>query len=232
MAKILFGDNIADMRGKVSGSVYARNRYGAIRRTKTSPVNRQTSYQMAVRQSFASFATQWRELEQEQRNGWNDAAPNFQITNVFGQQKTLTGLALFVSLNQNLATIGETMISDAPAPGALPTISFTQIVFQEGGAYSIEAALSGSNEGIDILWYATPPVSPGISTGKNKFRFIQFTEETSSTDLHINYNTRFAPLTAGQKVFVQARPMNNTTGQAGVPISTYTIVEAPDVPEP
>ena len=53
MAKVLFSALISDMRNKLNGSVFAKNRGGSYLRTKVTPVNPQTVAQVHKRQHGA-----------------------------------------------------------------------------------------------------------------------------------------------------------------------------------
>ncbi len=66
MAKIKMTAIVADIRNKLNGTVFAKNRGGAYMRTKVTPVNRQTSDQSTVRNRLGSFAQGFRGLTQDQ----------------------------------------------------------------------------------------------------------------------------------------------------------------------
>ena len=55
MAKIKFGMMMTDASGKLGGQVFSKNRGGSYVRTKSTPVNRQSSAQMNVRGIFVSY---------------------------------------------------------------------------------------------------------------------------------------------------------------------------------
>lgn len=77
MAQIKFGAFVTDMRGKIGGSVFSKNKNGAYAKNKVTPSNPQSGAQMAVRNLLAGFAQQWRTLTETTRQGWIDGAVNF-----------------------------------------------------------------------------------------------------------------------------------------------------------
>ena len=73
-------------------------------------------------------------------------------------------------------------------------------------------------------------MSAGVSFVKSEYRLIgSFTSDTASPfDAATAYTAKFGSITgaAGQKIFVQTKAINNTTGQAGVPQSTSAVIAA------
>jgi len=129
--KINFGAAVADARGKFAGNVFSKSRFGAYIRRKSSPTQPRSTKQNSVRSSFSQFAKRWGStLTEIQRAAWRSLAAAHPVTNVFGNSVILTGLQLYVQVNQNLAQVGVALIDDAPitlsvgAPGALTAHTF------------------------------------------------------------------------------------------------------------
>lgn len=226
LALIKMAHIIAEARGAIAGTVFSKNTYGAYLRTKVTPVNRQSTFQQAVRQFLASIAQDWRGLTQAQRNLWNQFAVNFSRTNIFGDSVQLTGFNLFMQLNKNLLEIGASTISDAPTP---------QDVFGFTSA-SLDADTTGG--GLDVTFapaipatdsviaYATAPLSQGKDFAKSELRKIAVLTDadTSPVDLAAQYTAKFGALPPiGTKVFVELRAVNETSGQGGVKLKVSDI---------
>ena len=131
MAKVKFTAVVADMRNKLNGSVFARNRGGAYVRTKVTPLNPQSVRQVAARNLLTSLAQGFRSLSQAQITAWNEAVTQWQTTDIFGDLVSPTGLALYVRLNSNISNGGGTLITTPPAPvgaSALTEISLSAAV--------------------------------------------------------------------------------------------------------
>lgn len=116
MAKVKFGMMAVDMRNKLGGQVFSKNRGGAYIRTKVTPANAQTSFQTAVRAILTFFAQSFRTLTAAQILAWNNAVSDFTGTDIFGDVRTPSGINLYIRLNANLAKVGEPAISDPPLP--------------------------------------------------------------------------------------------------------------------
>jgi hypothetical protein len=227
------GNLTSDARGKLNGMVFTRGRYGAVIRTKVSPVQPSSPAQSLVKQNFGALSASWRGLSEDQRAAWNAAVEDYKRTNVFGQQYTQSGLNLYVGLNQNLLQAELAAILSPAAPEELPVLQSFGIVADVSlnsiiWTLSIDAA-TNVPAGYSIIVDATPPVSPGLTYVKNKFATIQVVaggSDMNLTNLRANYVARFGALVAGQVIYLRAKAINNTTGQATITVSDRTIVVA------
>jgi hypothetical protein len=229
MAKILMTAIVADIRNKLNGSVFSKNRYGSYIRTKVTPVNPQTTAQQNVRNRLATNSQAWRGLTESQRNGWITAASSFPTTDIFGNPKILSGNALYVSLNNNLAVIGAALITDAPSPVSIPALSIVSLTADiSSSTFDIDFLQSPIPAGVAMVVEATPQVGPGISFVKNLYRNVNsFAAATNSPiDLFADYVAKFGALTLGQKVFVRCFYVSTVTGQAGIAVSAGTVIVA------
>lgn len=229
MAKVLFTAVVADMRNKLNGTVFSKNRYGAYTRTKVTPVNPQSTAQQFQRNILSTNSQAWRGLTEAQRQSWIDAAPSFPVTDIFGNSKILSGSALYVKLNNNLATLGVAAIATAPAPVAIPAIDSITLTAAAGvPALSLAFTPDPIPAGVAMVMEATPNMGPGISFVKNRFRVIQIepAATASPSNMLASYAAIFGNPVAGQKIFVRVKFINITTGQAGIPLQTVAIVAA------
>lgn len=230
MAKILFTAVVADMRNKLAGTVFSKNRYGAYARTKVTPVNPQTAAQSAVRSSFAAMASAWRGLTEAQRLSWINAAPAFPIFDIFGNSKILSGSALYNRLNLNLATIGVSPNLAAPLPVSVPSptdLSF--VADQSSNTLVLSSSVGVVPSEVSALIEATPLYGAGISFVKNKYRVmtvIESGDNFSSASLGALYINKFGPLVVGQKISIRVRFINSSSGQSGVALAATAVVVA------
>lgn len=217
MAQIKFGAFLTDMRGKIGGSVFSRNKNGAYAKNKVTPSNPQTATQMAVRNLLAGFAQQWRTLSESVRNGWNDGAVNFPRTNVFGDSYILAGNMLFNSLNSNLAKIGLAAITNCPSPKG---VSARAIDSATATATALDliigTAISTQDKGIVR---ATVGLSPGVNNFKSKLRDIAIVDNSSTSTLDVvnEYANKFGAPVPGTVIGLSLVIVNKTTGEEGTP---------------
>lgn len=226
-AKIKFGMMMTDARGKLGGHVFSKNRAGAYTRTKVTPVNPQSSYQVAVRNAFTSFAQNFRALTSAQILAWNTAVVNFVGTDVFGDSKTPSGINLYTRLNLNLDNAGQAAITTPPLPtGADPNTIATLVADVSSSLFTITTVEAAVPTGHTLIVEATGLVSPGKSFVKSEFRVIgTFASAAASPHLAgADWIAKFGSLTAGQKVFARIKTVNNTTGEASGYSQISTIV--------
>jgi hypothetical protein len=90
MAKVEFTGIVANITGKLSGSVFQQSFGGAQLHAKKSPINRQSYLQQVERVAFAELTAAWRDLTDVERASWTAAAPTAsQGFNLFVQVNTI-----------------------------------------------------------------------------------------------------------------------------------------------
>jgi hypothetical protein len=228
MAKILTTAIVADIRNKLNGSVFSKNRYGSYVRTKVTPVNPQTTSQQNVRNRLATNSQAWRGLTESQRQAWIAAAANFPTTDIFGNTKILSGQALYVKLNNNLALTGTAAIADPPTPVAIPALSLLTLVADDSANTVILTGTTPVPSGFKMAVFGTPNITPGRNFVKNQFRFVEAAAAaaTSPFALTTPYVALFGDPVEGMKIFIKAFYISTDTGQAGIPVQIQTIVVA------
>ena len=223
MAKIKYSALVSDMRNKLNGSVLSKNRYGSYIRNKVTPVNPQTSYQQNARQQLGVLSSQWNGLTDAQRSGWRALASQIPSTDIFGDQKFLSGQVLYVKLNANLDKIGETTVSPAPAPVSIPAGALSSLVAEEtaGAMVSLDLTfnITSMPAGFKMAIYATPGVRPGRSFVKNQFRYIGSADTITASefDALALWNARFGTVNPGDRIFVRTALVSTGSGQQGTP---------------
>lgn len=229
MAKVKFGIGPADIRGKINGSVFARNRGGAYVRTKVTPLNPQTTAQVAARSLLTGLAQNFRSLSQDQITAWNNAVTQWQTTDVFGDLVSPTGLALYVRLNANIQNGGGSPISTPPSPvgaDALTSLTLTADVSSSEFDVAFAPATVPANHALYVE--STSMLSPGINNANSRFRFIGVAAAaaTSPFDGFTAQTAKFGSLVAGQKVYVRCKFINILTGEVSLALKASAIVTA------
>jgi hypothetical protein len=217
MTKVKFSALISEMRGKLNGSVFTKNRYGNALRTKVTPVNRRTSYQQAIKQRFTFFSQKWRTLTPEQVNAWNAATEDFKSSNVFGDSIRPTGSNLYCALNANLALIGGTGLTNPPQQKNIEGIkTFSLSVNSQPGSekFSISYDPATTTADVDHLILATRCYSPGKSYVQGEYRVIGIITGGSNSpyDALHEWQNKFGVLVADQNVSVKLVPVHRVTG--------------------
>jgi|SRR5882724_294826 len=229
MGKIKFGSFVVDMRNKVGGTVYSKNRGGAYTKNKVSPAQPRTSAQTTARSRMTTFAQGFRALTATQIAAWNSAVSAFQKTDIFGDLKSPSGINLYCKLNINLAQVGVAAITTPPLPiGVVGPVTLTPAA--AAGAATFTLAFTVSPVPANTVWLlqATQQLSPGRSSVNSFYRSFSTIAAagTSPANIAAAYTAKFGTLVAGQKIFIKVIPVSSTTGIKGQAITVSTIVAA------
>ena len=229
--KIKYSALVSDARGKLNGSVAAKNRYGQYFRNKITPVNPQTDHQMAVRGQFGALSSQWRTLSQLQRDSWKTAGEDSPETNIFGDTITLQPNVFFIKRNMLLTTAGLPIIETAVQT---KEIEYQSISLRALTPTSIAIDLEHArfNIGADkMVVYATKPMSAGREFLKNDYRVIGVLDESDFTDgvdyqvaeIIDLYEARFGTPIVGSRIGIAVKCVNDTGG-VSLPARTSDLV--------
>lgn len=227
MAKIKLSALVSEMRGKLNGSVFSKNRGGAYLRTKVTPVNPATLAQGLVRATLTNLSQAWRGLTQAQRDAWNNAVSNFTGTDIFGDIRTPSGLNLYTKLNLNLANVGIAPISAPPLPGTVGYVSVLSFIADQSGSTVIATYTAiGATAGQKIVVEATAGVSAGKNFVKSEFRVIGSVAglAVSPVALGALYTAKYGEMTTGKKIFIRMKFVDTVTGISGQYTSASSIV--------
>ena len=215
------------LSGRASGNVYQRN--GRVRGFKV-PALVQNTYTNSARNRFGTNSSDWNSLTDDERNSWINAS-GYTTSDRFGRTIPLVGKQLFVSLNNNLAAVGIPTIADAPLPELVDSLTalLPGTFDNSAGTLSLAFTPDPSPDGNSILVFATAAQSAGTSKpGKSKYRLITTFPSGSISPIGIgaDYVSKFGSPAVGSKIFLKAISINETTGQAGVPVFAMTTVVA------
>jgi hypothetical protein len=151
MARILFGNMVADARGKLGGIVYSRNTGGAYARQKVSPVQPRTPSQLNQRSRLVQVSKAWDALSQGQRQAWKDFSVAYKKRDVFGLQKQRTAQQMYMFCNLALLSSGYALIPNPPTNLFVDAITSVGLVNTTSGAVT-SAVVTAAGAG-----YTSPP---------------------------------------------------------------------------
>jgi hypothetical protein len=222
MALVKLGGMIAEIRGSVGGSTFARNRGGAYVRNRSVPLNPQTTNQVAVRTLFGIFAQRFSDtLTASQRDAWEQYAANVLLPNSLGESRQVTALNHYIRSNTLLSLTNQSLVDDAPTqfttgPTIEPTITLDAtadtLSFTDLGDYT------PSTDGtIGVYTSQGDPQQPGVNFYKAPFRRVTGDAiADEATDLPSSVALP-KPIAAGQAVFIRTASVT-PDGRVGVPV--------------
>ena len=214
MAKIKFGMMMTDASGKLGGQVFSKNRGGSYVRTKSTPVNRQSSAQMNVRGIFASISSRWSSLTESARESFNGFVGDYARTDIFGDLRNPSGKALFQRLNQNALISGQSQIDVCVSPESVPFANL-QSAELSIASENLEVTTSDDLVGVKVVVWATPSLSKGTKFVKNRLRQLEVLTGGSSGTYNVfdAYVARFGVPVVGANIHIGVRVINSN-GQA------------------
>lgn len=212
--KAKFGMVVVAGSGKIGGHVASRNRGGAYFRTKVTPVNPETSYQLTARARLSGWSQSWRSLTDEERQSWNSAVSNWSRTDIFGDIKNPSGFNLYVRLNTNAEIAGGGLSNFAPMPGNVPAVFASSLTAAAGTPTLSLVATTPVPANTAYKVWATPGQSVGKKFVKSEYRLITTLAPAATSPFNIlaAYNARFGALVEGSKIFVKVQAVNQDTG--------------------
>lgn len=222
MALVKLGAMIADARGSIGGTVFARNRGGAYVRNRTVPINPQSTRQTAVRALMAQLTNLWSvTLTQAQRDAWTLYADNVPLPNALGESRNVTGINMYVRANSLILDTGGTRVDDAPTqftvgptitPGITIDAAADTLTVADLGGYVLAGAP------VNLLVSAGNPQQPGVNFYKAPFRKVGAALAVDTTnDPPYGPFPLNAPVVAGQALFVRTATVT-PDGRVGVPV--------------
>jgi len=215
MAIMRPGPLAGQLSGRVGGIVFSRNRGGDYVRNGPSPINPQSSYQVAVRNALSIASSFWDDMGDSARAAWKGWASVNPVQNRLGESIRLQGNAAYVALNARKAALGHPMLAGTPtrsAPGALLTITPT---FNIGaGNFELEFTATPLLDEFKIWILGCVITNVGVSFVKNRLRHFYTSASAASSPVNIEsaFNARFGVPSVGQKIVLLAGVFDNTYG--------------------
>lgn len=224
--KVLWGAMVVDGSGKLGGHVASKNKAGSYFRTKTTPLNPQTSAQTTVRASLSALAQAWKGLTAAQQLAWNNAVGSFATTQVFGSSKSISGIALYCRINQNITLAGGTAISVPPAIVTVAPLTSYSVTAVGGSNVTFTFTPTPVPANTVIQVKATNNLSAGISFVKNHYRTIEYIAPaaTSPAVLTTAYDAKWGSPVTGSKIWIEAKTISKTTGLVSLPVQCSAVV--------
>lgn len=201
---------VTQVSGSLGGMTGSHNRGGMYFRSRTVPVNQQTTRQLAIRNAVTALTSRWSDtLTQAQRDAWDVYGANVPVLNPLGDQIQLSGQQHYVRSNVPRLQAALARVDDAPTTFELgsftaPSFSITapdqlDVTFTAGDAWVGE-------DDAAMLVYTGRPQAATINFFKGPYRFADSIDGNSSTPptSPATLTTDFAYST-GQKLFTFVR---------------------------
>lgn len=227
MAKFIPGPTVSEVRGKVGGVVYTRNRYGAIMRTFVKPTVSTTEYATNAKARLSAATQAWQGLSASEKLSWGEYAAGNPVMGALGEQQILTGHVAYVGIRTRMALAGVALLTDPPVgtpPMPLTSLTLTADI----GIGDVEVAFTATPLGAtEQLWLKACAVSSsGINYVENLFRYIGTTPGAQASPWVFSalLEARIGTLQVGMTVHVQCAVFDNATGLLSAPLRDKAVV--------
>jgi hypothetical protein len=231
MAKVLYGNGVANMSGSQQGTVHSHNQFGSYTRGRVVPVNPQSSNQTLARSRFSAVAQSWRELTDAQRLDWAALGAQIVRSDSLGQTYTLKGFNAYCLINAHNLANGVALVNIAPPLDQAPVVTIGAITIDDVDIFTMAYTAVGGVAGNSIEVWATPPVSAG-KTYANPSTFKKLGKYAgnvaSPVDLLDEYLAVFGDSQIGhdgERVFLEVRPFS-TNGIPGPVVRKSALIAA------
>lgn len=217
MARVLYTALMADMRGKLAGTVASKNKGGNILRTKVTPINPKSSFQSLQRAYLSDIAKAWSgTLTAAERTAWTNYGKSTNAKSVFGAALILSGIAAFQKVNIIILSAGGAIIDSPPATDAVVSLTaFTATAVHTASVVTITFTPTPLVSPQGLYLWSTPPLAAGVGNFQSRLRFIGYTTAAASPFTATTlYTARFGALTSstGKLIGFKASVVDDTTG--------------------
>lgn len=201
----------ADIRGSVSGTTYARNRYGIYARRRVAPVQPNTNAQKNIRALLTVLSATWRTLSEQNRDLWRAFAESVARTDSLGQNVRLSGTQAYVMWNLWRTTTGLPVLNVPPATPPLVNTLQEITLDYDPATPTLDLIFNPSPYQGAVRIFATAPLSRGIQfVAPSKYRLIATQRPaagggtiTSPIPIYQAYTNKFGPIPPNARIHVR-----------------------------
>jgi len=216
---------LVQLDSKISGSkgntTWAKNKGGAYIRQRSSPTNPNSARQQVVRVELAQSALNWRALTEANRLAWREYALAHPYTNRIGEEKTLSGNAMYNKLNCRVLDIALASLAAPPvyaAPG--PLLTFT-VVRASATTATLTFTATPLPAGVRLQVWMSTPQNGQVNPNFRQTKLVGYTAAATASGVVI---TLPIPWAVGQWCTFFAFTMD-ASGQLSAPLQ-YKVVGA------
>jgi len=171
MARVVYGQGVADFKGRIGGTVFSRNPSGSYARNINHPAYKATSRRVNNVPDLGTITQIWFAIQPDWRIIWNNFAAAHTWTDSFGIVSHPTGLNIFVSLNSRRIAMGLSAFWYPPAYSTTPAATTYLLSYGVSG-YEISRDANWNDTDLVTVVNVTSPMSRGSRYFKNKIRQI------------------------------------------------------------
>lgn len=212
MAKIEYTSGVGGIKGKIGGSVFAKNKGGYYVRQKVKPLNPKSPEQRKARADFTQVSQAWGTITLDNRKAWNLRAEELTFAHKkksFGGRQKYSGKTLFQLVNNNRKIVALAQ-ADVPPLRTEPNVTLPRDFTFNAGNDTLELFYQANPTATSYaLVWATPVLSAGTSSFNGRFKqfaVVQLSLTADTYDITTQYKARFGSLPpAGSNIGFQIK---------------------------
>lgn len=182
------------------------NTYSTAKRF-TKAGNPNSAQQTLVRDTFAQTSAGWSNLTEVERVLWNNAAPDWVNTGIFGAKKQ-SGKNLFTGCNIALALAGLDAITTPGSKQMQATLGSTALVFA-GGLLSLDIEFDTTSNRNAVELCVSSQQSAGTSVNNKKVILANYSCDVDiSSNVLAIYTAKFGVPVPGKKMFWEVKQVS------------------------
>jgi hypothetical protein len=223
MTMLFKSELMTQASGSLGGITASRNKSGMYFRSRATPTNPNTPYQVAVRAIMAQLAAAWGSLSATNQGLWQEYAWNVPVLNPLGDQIELTGQQMFIRSNVPRIQAGLARVDAGPTTFNLGEFTTPVLAAPSAAAPDVGVAYTAGDawaneDGSALLVYEGRPKGPGVSYMKGPFRYNGKVSGNSVTPPTSPYSgTPAFAQTEGNKFWAQIR-ITRADGRLSLPV--------------
>lgn len=218
----IISPTFGEMRGKLAGNVFSRNKGGPYVRQHAVPTNPNTARQQSTRAWLSQCSSLWNTtLTAAQRAQWNEFAETHSALNSLGQTIFLTGLDWFTKVNTRLLDAGLSTLAaptDLLVPSPMATVTPT-MTDEDTLSLAFTPALPSDHHA--VLW-GSGPITAGSDPNFRQMRLVGYSPVDQVTPWEADLPWTLGD---GQKVKIYAGVMSDE-GRVSVMLSGSCVYTA------
>lgn len=225
MGKVKFSSSVAEIRNKVGGQVYARNRYGAYVRNYAEPLTSPSSSQTAQRNRFKAAVNGWAALTSTQRLAWSNAAASISRSDIFSSQYYSTGFNFFVRVNTERQLLSLSNLTSPPSFASIKRFSGLSVNLDPNtGICTLSLSSNSLTSAYALVIRATGSLTQSTNFFNNKYRVIKVLTSAASMpyNAYSDYITSFTAFQSNKRVAFEIYAIHIASGIRSQALHTYS----------
>lgn len=223
---------ITNLSGKAGGSIFSHNQGGKYVKNFAVPTNPRSPAQQQARSLFGTTAVAYSALSAQLKEGWKEATALFPRVDRFGDQKILSGIALFQSLNKTLLQIDVGIKTAIPVPASPRSVNSVAAILEADPVTGVNNfTLSGNTflsgaDTTEVMIFATSVRPVGTLSPNGGYRYIghslaQPADGRYSRNYIDPYENIYGTIPDTGRIFIKIQTVNTAQGQRGSTLYTH-----------